>query len=271
MSAAAHGALGTRWVPLCDTWRMRLPDVVEKLPKPSELSDKTKASLVLGGTLAVALAIVLALTELFGEILESVGEKDGIAVWDRPVLDWAIANRSPGFTEFVAWYSDTGGPIWQPIVTGVVALILSWRWRDITPLVLTAIAAGGSLLMTVVGKGVIGRVRPPTEDAVPPFETSMSFPSGHSLNSLVIVGILAYLLIRHFWDRSRWLKVLIIVLAALYAISMGMTRVFLGHHWLTDVLAAWALGLAWLAVVIACHRVWRSVRKRSKRRAVADG
>lgn len=249
---------------------MRLPDVVEKLPKPSELSDKAKATLVLSATLAVALGIALALTELFAEILESVGEEDGIALWDRPVLDWAIANRTPGFTNFVAWYSNTGGPIWQPVVTGIVALILSWRWRDITPLVLTAIAAGGSLLMTVVGKGAIGRLRPPIEEAVPPYETSMSFPSGHSLNALVIVGILAYLLIRHFWDRSWWLKVLIIVLAAVYAISMGLTRVYLGHHWLTDVLAAWVLGLAWLAVVIACHRVWRAVRKRSEARAIEE-
>ena len=105
---------------------------------------------------------------------------------------------------------------------------------------------------------------------MPPYETSMSFPSGHSLNALVIVGILAYLLIRHFWDRSWWLKVLIIVLAAVYAISMGLTRVYLGHHWLTDVLAAWVLGLAWLAVVIACHRVWRAVRKRSEPRAIEE-
>lgn len=253
---------------LCDDMRMhepRLVDAVKKAPT------KAQAGLVLGATLAVALFIAVALAELFSEILEAVAEEDGVALWDRPLLDWMIAHRTPGFTSFVAWYSNTGGPIWQPIVTGVVAVVLSWRWRDLTPLLLTVIAAGGSLLMTVVGKSAIGRARPPLSDAVPPHEISMSFPSGHSLNAIVIIGILAYLLIRHLWDRPAWLKVLIGVLATVYAITMGLTRVYLGHHWFTDVLAAWALGLAWLAVVIACHRVWRAVRKRSKVRAAAAG
>lgn len=235
-----------------------------------QLTDKRKAGIVLAVTLGVAAGLAIGLTELFGEILESVADEDGIAVWDRPVLDWAVDTRTPGLTAFVAWYSTTGGPIWQPIVTALVVILLCWRWRDITPLVLTAIATAGSLLITVVGKRYIGRARPAIEQAIPPFETSMSYPSGHSLNSLVIAGILAYLLIRHFWDRGLWLKLLIGGLAVLYFVSMGLTRVYLGHHWLTDVLGAWAIGLAWLAVVIACHRVWRAVRSRTEEGPVEE-
>ena len=229
-----------------------------------ELTAKTRTGAILVVILGVALGIVLGLTELFGEIVESVADEDGIAAWDRPVLDWAIDARTPGLTAFVAWYSNTGGPLWQPIVTGLVVVFLSWRWRDVTPLVLALVAALGSLLITVVGKGYFGRARPPIEEAIPPHESSMSFPSGHSLNALVIAGILAYLLIRHLWDRGLWLKVLVGVLATVYSISMGLTRVYLGHHWLSDVLGAWAIGLAWLAVVIACHRVWRTVRRRTE-------
>ncbi|MBB1483139.1 phosphatase PAP2 family protein [Tessaracoccus sp. MC1865] len=225
---------------------------------------KAKASALLGTTLVVALLAAIGLTELFGEILESVGDRDGVAAWDRPALDWALAARTPGFTSFVAWYSNTGGPLWQPIITGVVVAFLCWRWRDITPLILTVIAVGGSLLITVLGKNYIGRARPPIAEAVPPYESSMSFPSGHSLNALVIAGILAYLLIRHVWNRKRGLTWLIAGLAALYAISMGLSRVFLGHHWLTDVFGAWAIGLAWLAVVIGCHRIWHAVRSRTE-------
>ncbi|MDO5501095.1 MAG: phosphatase PAP2 family protein [Propionibacteriaceae bacterium] len=249
---------------------MGLPDVIDKLPDVPGVSDRTKTAVVLGVTLSVAFGIAVAFTNLFGEILESVGESEGIALWDRPILDWVLGIRSPGLDAAVAWYSNTGGPLWQPIITGLVVIILSWRWRDITPLVLTVIAVGGSLLITVVGKDVIGRDRPPLAEAIPPHETSMSFPSGHSLNSLVIVGILAYLLIRHFWDRGRGLRWLIIALASLYAISMGLSRVYLGHHWMTDVLAAWAIGMAWLAVVIVCHQVWRVIRKRTERRAIEE-
>ena len=47
---------------------------------------------------------------------------------------------------------------------------------------------------------------------------------------------------------------------SVYAVTMGLSRVYLGHHWLTDVLAAWVLGLAWLAMVIGVHRLWHAMR-----------
>lgn len=238
-----------------------------QLPK---LDHRRKALAVLITTLVVALGVAIGLTHLFGEIFEQVAEKDGIAAWDRPLLNWSIGARSPALTAFVAWYSNTGGPVWQPIITGLIVLVLAWRWRDPTPVILTLIAVGGSLLITVVGKNYIGRARPPASDAVPPLETSMSYPSGHSLNSIVIAGILAYLLIRHFWDRPAWIRWLIAGLTALYAVTMGLSRVFLGHHWFTDVVGAWTIGLAWLAVVIGCHRVWRVVRSRAKTDAAEE-
>lgn len=259
---------------------MQLRRLLEKLPLANQLPQrgeasaktavKAKTSVVLGATLGIALVVAIALTSLFGEILEAVGEEDGVAVWDRPVLDWVLSIRTEGLNSFVAWYSNTGGPIWQPIVTGIVVLALAWRWRDITPLVLTVVAVGGSLLITVLGKHYIGRARPPIEEAIPPHESSMSFPSGHSLNALVIAGIVAYLLIRHFWDKGPWVRWLIGAVATVYAVSMGLSRVYLGHHWLTDVFGAWAIGLAWLAVVIACHRVWRAVRDRTERGPVEE-
>lgn len=135
---------------------------------------------------------------------------------------------------------------------------------------LTAIAAVGSLLMTVVGKNVYGRARPLLELSVPPNETSFAFPSGHTLNATTIAAILAYLLIRHFWDRGQWPRYVIGGLAFLYAFSMGMSRVYLGHHWLTDVIAGWLLGLAWVAVIIACHRVWRTVRHRREDKPIEE-
>ena len=143
---------------------MRLRTLLEKVPAPSGLSAKARSSLVLGATLAVALILAIALTVLFGEILEAVTEEDGVAVWDRPVLDWVLGIRNPGLTAFVSWFSNTGGPLWQPIIAGFIILVLSWRWRDLTPLILTGLAAGGSLLITVVGKNVIGRARPPLAD-----------------------------------------------------------------------------------------------------------
>jgi len=106
----------------------------------------------------------------------------------------------------------------------------------------------------VDGKRITDRARPPLEYAVPPFETSASFPSGHTLNSIVIAGMFCYLLVSH--QTTRAARAVTVTLTVLYVLAMGLSRVYLGHHWLTDVLAAWCLGIAWLTVVITCHRLW---------------
>ncbi len=124
---------------------------------------------------------------------------------------------------------------------------------------LVAATAAGSLTLTVVGKSVIGRIRPPLADAVPPYELSASFPSGHSLNSVALAGIVACLLVRR--QHGRRARALTVSAAAAFAFTMGASRVYLGHHWLTDVLVAWALGLAWLTVVITAHRLLLTVRR----------
>ena len=63
------------------------------------------------------------------------------------------------------------------------------------------------------------------------------------------------------WQRHRWARVATVLLASLFAATMGLSRVYLGHHWLTDVLVAWALGLGWLTMVITAHRLLLTLRK----------
>ena len=206
--------------------------------------------------LLIGLALVLAIggTILAGEIYESVASGHGIAQFDEPVLQWAVTHRTPTSTAVVAAFSNSGGTFWMTIITGTGTAVLCLIWKRWTPLVLMVIAVTGSLLMTVVGKRITERARPPLEYAVPPYETSPSFPSGHTLNSIVIAGMFCYLLVSHLTSRAA--RVVTVTLTVLYVLAMGLSRVYLGHHWLTDVLAAWCLGIAWLTVVITCHRLW---------------
>lgn len=220
----------------------------------------SQANVVLAVTLVVSLGFVVGATVLAGEVYEAVAEADGIALLDRPLLDWILTVRSPGLDAVVAFYSNTGGPVLQPIITGVVLLFLAWRWRSRTPVVLALIAVAGSLVMTLVGKGLIGRARPPLSEAIPPFEHSPSFPSGHTLNATVIAAIVCYLMLH--WFRTRGVRTLWVVLMTIYAVTMGLSRVYLGHHWLTDVVVGWLLGLAWVSVVIVLHRLWLLARSK---------
>ncbi len=142
-------------------------------------------TLVLGGLIAVSL------TALSAEVYESVAEADGVAGLDHPLLQTAISLRSPALDVAATAYTDVGGPIGMPILAAATMLVLALRRRSWTPVILIASAAAGSLLMTVAGKQLIGRARPPLADAVPPYEHSASFPSGHALNAVVIAGIVA--------------------------------------------------------------------------------
>ena len=224
-----------------------------------DLARWSAAHLVLVVTALLGGAVAVALTAAAAEVYDAVTEADGIAGLDQPVLDQAIAWRSPGLDHAVTLYTDVGGPVGMPIVATVLTLLMVWRWRSRTPLVLVLIAAAGSLAMTTTGKALIGRARPPLSQAVPPYETSPSFPSGHTLNATVITAVLVYLLLRRL--ESAWARATAIVVGAVFVLSMGLSRVFLGHHWLTDVVAGWALGLGWASAVVTAHRLFLTVRQ----------
>jgi membrane-associated phospholipid phosphatase len=211
-------------------------------------------------TLAIGLGLVTVLTAIAANVYEAVTEAEGISGLDRPALDAALAIRTTTGDRIVTAFTHLGGPVQMTILATLAAVTLATLWRQWTPIVLTAVTGLGSVVLTIVGKAAVGRIRPPETDAVPPFETSFSFPSGHSLNSLAVAGIIAYLLVRR--QRAAWARTLTIGLASTFAVAMGLSRVYLGHHWLTDVLVAWTLALAWLTVVITAHRLFISVRRR---------
>ena len=217
------------------------------------------AHAVLYVTLLLGLVSVVGLSAAGAEIYEAVAENDGISELDQPVLDQAIVLRTDTNTELATGFTYLGGPVGMTVVAAIITLGMVWRWRSRTPLVLMLIATAGSLLMTAVGKAVVGRPRPPLSEAVPPYEYAFSFPSGHTLNSTVIAGVVAYLLLRRL--TTTWARTLTVVLAAVWALAMGVSRVFLGHHWLTDVVFAWLLGLAWVALIITAHRLFLTIRR----------
>ncbi|GGN01074.1 hypothetical protein GCM10009721_30330 [Terrabacter tumescens] len=217
----------------------------------------------------VALVVMAALVEGVETVYEGVVGRDGLTVVDQPVLDAAITLRSPGLDSAVTAFTDVGGPVGMPILALVAVAVLTWRRRRWTPIVLTLIAAAGSLAMTIVGKGFVDRARPPADLAVPPLEVSASFPSGHTLNATVLTTVIVYLiLIETTAARQRTLT---ITLGTLFVLAMGLSRVFLGHHWLTDVLAGWLIGLAWALAVITAHRLWLTLRERPAVAGSPDG
>ena len=239
------------------------PESAAALNRPREVARANLPFLVAS---AIGGALLVLLTWLSSEVYEDVRDAAGLARLDQPVLDLAISLRTPTNVALVNAFTQLGGTIGMSIITATIVVIMTIRWRSWTPLIVIGVGVTGSLLMTVVGKDVVGRARPPLEDAVPPYEHSASFPSGHTLNSTVIASLVAYLIVLHL--TSRLAKAVTIVLAVLWFVAMGLSRVFLGHHWLTDVIAGWTLGLAWVAIVIGAHQIVLQLLAR-RRRAIS--
>jgi membrane-associated phospholipid phosphatase len=250
----------TRWPSAFGRWLVRLV---------LRLSRLVSAHAVLAITAGVGAVLLAGFAGASGEVYEAVTDGDGVGGLDRPVLDTAIGLRSARLDRALTGFTHLGGPTGMTIIASMITLLMVWRWRSRTPLILMIITVAGSLLITVVGKAVVGRSRPPLADAVPPYESSPSFPSGHALNSTVIAGMVAYLVLRGL--SSLLARALVIAAALGWAIAIGLSRVFLGHHWLTDVMFGWLVGLAWLSVVITAHRLFLTVRRDRENRAEPTG
>lgn len=249
----------TRWETPLGRWLARIVQRISLVLGPHQ-------ALVL--ILAVGAVVSATLTWVASEVYEAVADADGVALLDEPLLQAMLGWRTPWLDSVVTDYTNIGGVIGMPILAATIMVMLAVHRRSWTPVILITAAGIGSLLMTIAGKQLIGRARPPLADAVPPFEYSPSFPSGHSLNALVIAGIVAYLLLLR--EHSRRTRILTVTVAVLFSVTMGLSRVFLGHHWFTDVLAAWLLGAGWLAAVITAHRLYLTATKRTVAGEIED-
>lgn len=209
---------------------------------------------------ALGLGILVTLAATLDETYEAVQKRDGLSLVDQPLLDWSVAHRTPALDTVVTVFTDVGGPVVLPIIVTLLTVLLAWRWRSWTPIALMLVATAGSLALTEAGKDIANRVRPPHELAVPPYENSPSFPSGHTLNSTVVALVLAYLVVRRVDTRLG--RTLVVVALAMYAALMGLSRVFLGHHWFTDVVAGWVAGAAWALVIVLAHRLLVLLQRR---------
>lgn len=210
-------------------------------------------------TLIVGAAIAFALSAAAVEVYDAVTDADGVSGIDQPLLDFALTLRNPVADVVVTGFTDVAGTIGMPVIAVTAILILAIARRSWTPVVLIVAAGGGSLLMTIAGKDLIQRQRPPLIDAVPPYEYSPSFPSGHTLNAVAVVGIIAYLLVLRRVSTGG--RVAIVTGAATFALLVGLSRVYLGHHWFTDVLVGWILGALWLSLIITAHRLYLTVQE----------
>jgi undecaprenyl-diphosphatase len=157
---------------------------------------------------------------------------------DHAVVGWMVQQRRPWLTTIAVAITTVGSPMSVELLAAVAAAVLWWRFRSPVPsaivVVTVAVAAASAALL----KDVVGAHRPPRTLQLG-LETSPSFPSGHATCTLALLGILAVVLGRGRSPLSRRaLTACVVVLTAAVALS----RLYLGVHWLLDVVGGALLG-----------------------------
>ena len=191
-------------------------------------------------------------------LLEGVREVGDLALWDRPTMTWLVAHRTPVATSAMTAVTTIGGPVALSVIAAVTVLVLAVRRHRVEALLL-AVALASAEAISVVLKHLVGRARPPAPDVLNRLEHTLSFPSGHTIGTATFTLTLAYL-----WWRARPGKARAwggaIVALALTAL-MATSRLYLGDHWLTDVLASIALSFAVVSSVILLDLRMRRERR----------
>jgi len=213
----------------------------------------------LGLHLTIGMLVSLTGLALFASVTEDVVEHERLTQFDLTLLDWMQAHATPLGHAVFTWISYSGSfPAMAGLaLAGCVVLAVRRRWMV---LVGWAAAFGGGGLLDGLLKLAIRRPRPPTIAAS--LVHSWSFPSGHAMGSLVGYGMLAYVLVT-LWVHRRGAQIAILAGAAALIVAIGVSRLYLGVHYFSDVVGGYAAGVLWLSTCVSgieVARRWKDVR-----------
>lgn len=188
--------------------------------------------------------------------------------WDADLSDYLVRNRRPWLTtasRAASWLADLEVVVVLVLTLGVAARARVRTWRVLWVL---SLAGGGALIISAVVKVIIARARPPLSSAMVE-AYGLAFPSGHALRAMAVYGALAWLLTAA--TRTRAVQALTWVCAGAIIAAVGFARIYLGAHWLSDVLASYVMGAAWLGLVLFFTAAGSFKRCQQPRRLFREG
>jgi undecaprenyl-diphosphatase len=221
----------------------------EETPKPTPLFEAA----ILASLGAAVLALFL-FAWLGNEMLQGDTQH-----FDQIIREWVHRYASPGMTSTMNAISLLGYNILIVELAIALAIFARLRWRR--ALLWLAVAMTGSLVLDLTLKYIYHRTRPTAYFGLAPH--SYSFPSGHALCSFCFYGVVAGLLSARI--KSLALQMVIWCLAAALVIAIGVSRIYLGVHYPSDVVAGYLAATVWVGTVIVLDHV-RRVRKGSKKK-----
>ncbi len=210
------------------------------------LRRRTDPAAPAGLPLTVTFAAAALLAWLFGGLTQDVIAGEGAARFDTRVHAFVVAHRTGWLTAVmrnVTWLGS--GWVLIPVLVATTLILLRRRTRRDVGWVWASYL--GAVALYALAKPLAHRPRPPVADLIGA-ASGLSYPSGHATQAVATWGMLALIASA---GRSARVRAVLVVAAVLVVGLVGASRLYLGAHWLTDVLAGYALGAAWLALLAA--------------------
>ena len=247
-----------------------VPDLRRVLERPLRwlLAHVHNLYTAVGLLLTVALGLALAGAWMFAKIARAVALGETQRLDDR-ILLWLNSHSTP-FIDNVALQVTAVGNGLTVVVIGLIACAFLWAIRERVGVLLLVIAVAGGDMFNRLLKEVFGRPRPElfVLETLYARPVSASFPSGHATASMVLYLVLAYLLVRLGGKGVfRWI---VIAVSGVLIVLIGVSRMYLGVHYPSDVLAGYVFGFVWAAFCAFGIEAVRGLRRGRRKRAAAE-
>jgi undecaprenyl-diphosphatase len=185
---------------------------------------------------------------------------ENFLLFDRTITTYFYSVRSPELTQFMLLCTFLGSPLLLSVASVTLFCGLLWKkYRYEAALFALTFVTG--FWLSLLFKAIVARARPETAPLIR--ELFYSFPSGHSMNSLVFYALLSYL-VYHFTRRTRG-TLLVSFLCGLLILLIGSSRIYLGVHYPSDVVAGYLAGSGWFLTVLVIARTLTAYRSRLRK------
>ena len=207
----------------------------------------------------LALIIVVAGINIFLELTESL-QRNFLIQYDRKITDFIISFRSPKLNKILQFITNIGdiyGYLAVVFISSIAFYLKFKNWRFVIQMIFVL---GISALSNLALKQVINRPRPNVEHLVS--VTTLSYPSGHAMSAISFYGFLIYLF--YGFKMNKWIKSGIILFFTLLIFAIGISRIYLGVHFPSDIAGGFIAGLIWVAFCIIIFNIIDLFRRKEK-------
>ncbi|HVZ66949.1 MAG TPA: phosphatase PAP2 family protein [Patescibacteria group bacterium] len=219
----------------------------KKTREAHEFIKNSKIGLIVFSEIILGMLAVIGSIVVLVKIREEVFEND-LNIFDNNILHFLYSIRTPFLNEIMIFITNLGGDF--VVILGILIIAyLFIKNHNRAALIMGLVLIMSGILDTVL-KDIVKRPRPQFHPLVT--ETGYSFPSGHAMNSFVFYAVLSYLVF--YFTKSKKLAIIFAIVSMLLVLLIGISRVYLGVHYPSDVIAGYIAGFSWFMSLVLVER-----------------